>query len=196
MPDSYQGMSPLLSYTVVKTPSSEELQRTPDSQYSLLPWQDIECKKQTHTDVSQHTTKLECLSVEAKCGGPRTPPRRKEIADAVYNESQLTMKGEAKEENMFVPQRHLPGRDGLGREGGLDEVGVPGVDPCQRCRLTSATDTNLCRTQMLSRNVCIPVMSYIPRRNLRDSSNLLLLRRNRQSYLVPRRPGYCLCIGD
>ena len=34
----------------------------------------MECKKQTHTDLSQHTTKLECLSVEAKGGGSRTPP--------------------------------------------------------------------------------------------------------------------------
>ena len=53
--------------------------------------------------------------------------RRREIADAVNSRSQLTMKGETKEEKIFVPQRHLPGRGGLGREGELDEVGVPGA---------------------------------------------------------------------
>ena len=52
MLDSYQDMSPLLSYTVAKIPSSGELQRTPDSQYSLLLWQIIECRKQTRIDPS------------------------------------------------------------------------------------------------------------------------------------------------
>ena len=59
MSDSYQDMSPLLSYTVVYTPSSGELQRTPDSQYSLLLWRKVECRKQTHIDPSWYVTKLE-----------------------------------------------------------------------------------------------------------------------------------------
>ena len=36
MSGNYQGMSPLLSYTVVLLPPSGELQRTPDSQTLLL----------------------------------------------------------------------------------------------------------------------------------------------------------------
>ena len=105
------------------------------------------------------------------------------------------MKSEAKEEKRSTLQLHLPGRDGNGREGELDEVGVLGVDPRQQRRLTSATDTNLRRMQALHRSIYIPVKSYIPQRYLRDLSNLLLSRRSRQSYLAPRRPGYCLCIG-
>ena len=71
MLDSYQDMSPLLSYTVAKTPSSGELQRTPDSQYSLLLWQTIECRKQTRIDPSQHIAKLECSSGKVGCGKHR-----------------------------------------------------------------------------------------------------------------------------
>ena len=92
---------------------------------------------------------------------------------------------------------HTPvsGRVGPGLEGELDEVGVPGVDPSQQRGLASATDTNLCRIQVLHRSTGIPVKKYIPCRSLRSLSNLLRPRQSRQSYLVPRRPGYCLCTG-
>ena len=96
---------------------------------------------------------------------------------------------------MSVLQRHFPGRDGHGREGELDEVDVPGVGPRQQQRLTSATDTNLRRRQSPHRSICIPAKNYIPQRYLRDMSNWLLSRRSRQSYLVPRGPGYRPSIG-
>ena len=53
---------------------------------------------------------------------------RKEVTDAVYSESRLKTRGETGKEKSFAPPRYLPGRDGHGREGELDEVGVPGVN--------------------------------------------------------------------